>query len=453
MSRENANVSDNSIALRSRLDFLGLDAGQIALIRAQGAHAGAVLPDILSAYYDRLRQIPGREELGARGAAELKPLQLAYFSQLFDGQFGEGYLEKLTPLALREISMGFGSRIHVFTLASVILRLMADVGAQARFSGKSAVATCSALTRLLVLESICAMEIEERELRRAQDERRAAIDGELQAFLSSSASAMTAMRDASTTLNTVAGLVSEKASETMREIGVATGGVQSASQSISMSAAAAEQLAAAISEITREVSAGVERTHATAEQISQMRADLEALTDTASRIGAVVGTISDIAGKTNLLALNATIEAARAGVAGRGFAVVASEVKSLSSQTNQATSDIADQIGSVQLSTKVSAGKAVSAAEAMAALSNVTTSIASAVEQQRAATDDIARSAHVAARDAQLIEQSMAGIQQIVERLNAAADDLIDQSGVMSRQAETFSGAIAQLTSSLGKLA
>ncbi|MBH8610151.1 chemotaxis protein [Pseudomonas mohnii] len=54
------------------------------------------------------------------------------------------------------------------------------------------------------------------------------------------------------------------------------------------------------------------------------------------RIGAIVGSIQDIARQTNLLALNA----ARAGDHGRGFAVVADEVRNLSRQAADSSAQI-----------------------------------------------------------------------------------------------------------------
>lgn len=115
-------------------------------------------------------------------------------------------------------------------------------------------------------------------------------------------------------------------------------------------------------------------------QSQDMKRVFEELTEQARQIGLIVGSIQDVAKRTNLLALNAAIEAARAGEAGRGFAVVADEVRQLSDQANASS----EQIAAI---TKALFGKASEAAD------GITESLAS-IDQVIAATLSVASSIH-----------------------------------------------------------
>jgi methyl-accepting chemotaxis protein len=185
----------------------------------------------------------------------------------------------------------------------------------------------------------------------------------------------------------------------------AAGAALSASETV---AAAAEEMAVSIREISQRMEEAASLTRSAVEGASNGTRTVRGLEEAVQKIGRVVDLISDIAGRTNLLALNATIEAARAGEAGKGFAVVASEVKSLASQTARATQEIGQQIAEVQGETARAVAAIGQIGETVQGLEQIAAGVAAAMTEQSSATQEIARAISSAADAARSVSTRVA---------------------------------------------
>ena len=277
---------------------------------------------------------------------------------------------------------------------------------------------------------------------RAEVEKRQAMNALADSFDENVSGILKTVASAATEMEATAQSMSATAEETTQQAATVAAASEQATANVQTVATAAEELASSIAEISRQVGDSAKIAEEAAAEAERTNERVAGLSEAAQKIGQVVSLINDIAEQTNLLALNATIEAARAGEAGKGFAVVANEVKSLATQTAQATGEIAAQVTSMQEETEGAVGAIRTISETVGRINEIAGSISAAVEEQGAATSEISRNVQQAAQGTQEVTSNIAGVSQAATETGSASTQVLSASQDVARQSEGLSAAV-----------
>jgi PAS domain S-box-containing protein len=217
--------------------------------------------------------------------------------------------------------------------------------------------------------------------------------------------------------------VSSSATEILAAAEQIAAGAQRQADEITNTSSSVEEMAASMSQVSRNAEASVEAARQALERaelgdqlvrdtseamtristaVEQTAEKMRLLGRRSSEISEILDLIDDIAAQTNLLALNAAIEAAHAGEAGLGFSVVAEEIRKLAERSARATKDVATLIKAIQEETSA----------ALSAMENGMQQVKDGsvlAEQARRALKDISG---VVRRSAELIEEISAASEE-----------------------------------------
>ncbi|MCP3735750.1 methyl-accepting chemotaxis protein [Sphingomonas sp. RP10(2022)] len=217
-------------------------------------------------------------------------------------------------------------------------------------------------------------------------------------------------------------------------------------------AAALQESAAALDEVTRSIRDGAGAATGASSAMADTRDEAErggtivrkaigamnGIETASNEIAEIISLIDGIAFQTNLLALNAGVEAARAGDAGRGFAVVASEVRALAQRSADAATEVKSKVTSAHAHVRAGVELVDQTGQALSRIIDRVATVSGSIDAIAQQSDHQAKSLgqiNVAISEMDAMTQQNAAM---VEETSAAARQLVAEAEQLAGSVATF---------------
>lgn len=432
---------------KNYLLFTAEDEQRLVLIRELAAQSAA---NVVERFYEHLL---GNEETRAHFRSKkhiqnIKRTQTQYFAELFDGNYDETYFENRVRVGQTHERIGLGPQWYIGAYCHYMCQLMPLILTHYRDDPARGVETFQSLVKLICFDISVAIDtyIDAMAEREAEQVRSfvAALNGfstnlstASTDILNTTGSQAAAAQQQATAISEVTSTLSELRQTSIQAQEKAESVIAESNRSMEASKVGAQSVEAAIQGM-REIR----------EQVEAIAQKIVSLSEQTQQIGDIITSVNEIAEQSKLLALNAAIEAARAGEHGKGFSVVATEIRSLADQSKQATARVRKILGDIQAATNsavIVTEKGTKKVETGVSLANRAGEsihlLGRSIEESAAAARLIANSAR----------QQSQGVQQVSEAMTAI-NQAMNSNVAGLRQTENASQRLSEMTESMKAL-
>ncbi|MDJ0590277.1 MAG: methyl-accepting chemotaxis protein [Pleurocapsa sp. MO_226.B13] len=185
--------------------------------------------------------------------------------------------------------------------------------------------------------------------------------------------------------------------------------------------------------------------------VTETATKVQKLGESSQEISQAVNLIGRFAAQTHLLALKASIEAARAGEQGKGFAVIADEVRSLATQSADATAEIETLVNKIQLDTNELAEAMTQGTKQIAAGNELVQQTRQSLTQVSQVSQEISKLVGSITQAAQQQSATSAQVSQTMINVAAIAENNSQSATQVSNSIKQLSAVAEQLQSGIGK--